>query len=143
MLVNAELASSMSESICMLLENVLMSQTPCKTSEDTFLQDFVRLALYGNRFDHGCMNIKVFQGIEGLLRGMVRKRLLEGLSSQHGGQRSRTILSRDALNVLDMFFVCVFKKIGMSLRSTQATGPPRSGAGVGVGMLRGVGDSLT
>ena len=26
---------------------------------------------------------------------------------------------------------------------TQATGPPRSGAGVGVGMLRGSGDSLT
>ena len=26
---------------------------------------------------------------------------------------------------------------------TQATGPPRSGAGVGVGMLRGAGHSLT
>ena len=26
---------------------------------------------------------------------------------------------------------------------TQATGPPRSGAGVGIGMLRGAGDSLT
>ena len=25
----------------------------------------------------------------------------------------------------------------------QATGPPRSGAGVGIGMLRGAGDSLT
>ena len=35
------------------------------------------------------------------------------------------------------------RKLKLVGPTRQATGPPRSGAGVGLGMLRGAGDSLT
>ena len=48
---------------------------------------------------------------------------------------------------MSMIFRCNLQKVNFSMPATgpprQATGPPRSGARVGVGMLRGAGDSLT